>query len=92
MNTYPHPRNRYGDWRDMTAEELRDWLRLQVASWWRHVTLMDLYGGHPTTGEICPQRGGLAADARQSPKTLQTMALGQILPGAAATGDLTLTT
>jgi hypothetical protein len=43
MNTHPNQRHRYGDWRDMTVEELPDWLHLQVRSWWRHVTLMDLY-------------------------------------------------
>ena len=43
MNTYPNQRHRYGDWRDMTVEELRDRLHLQVTSWWRRVTLMDLY-------------------------------------------------
>jgi len=43
MNTHPNQRHRYGDWRDMTVEELRDWLHLQVTSWWRNVTLMDLY-------------------------------------------------
>jgi hypothetical protein len=43
MNTHPRPTSHYGDWRDMTVEELRDWLHLQVTSWWRHVTLMDLY-------------------------------------------------
>jgi hypothetical protein len=42
MNTHPNQRHRYGDWRDMTVEELRDWLHLQVRSWWRHVTLMEL--------------------------------------------------
>jgi len=48
MNTRPHRRHRYGDWRDMTVEELRDRLHLQVRSWWRYVTLMDLYGDHQT--------------------------------------------
>jgi hypothetical protein len=28
MNTHPDQRHRYGDWRDMTVEELRDWLHL----------------------------------------------------------------
>ena len=48
MNTRPNQRHRYGDWRDMTVEELRDWLHLQVTSWWRYVTLMDLYDDHQT--------------------------------------------
>jgi hypothetical protein len=48
MNTRPHRRHCYGDWRDMTVEELRDRLHLQVRSWWRYVTLMDLYGDHQT--------------------------------------------
>jgi hypothetical protein len=43
MSTHPSRRHHYGDWRDMTVEELRDRLHLQVTSWWRHVTLMDLY-------------------------------------------------
>ena len=41
MNTHPKQPHRYGDWRDLTVEELRDWLHLQVTSWWRYVTLMD---------------------------------------------------
>ncbi|MBV8178992.1 MAG: hypothetical protein JOY55_20230 [Mycobacterium sp.] len=48
MNTRPNQRHRYGDWRDMTVEELPHWLHLQVTSWWRHVTLMDLYDDHQT--------------------------------------------
>lgn len=52
MNTYPAQRHHYGDWRDMTVEELRDWLHLQVTSWWRHVTLMDLYDDHQTEGGL----------------------------------------
>jgi hypothetical protein len=65
MNTYHYQRHRYGDWRDMTVDELRDWLHLRVTSWWRHVTLMDLYDDHQTQ------------DASESPKTLQRTALGQ---------------
>lgn len=53
MNTHPSQRHRYGDWRDMTVEELRDRLQLQIRSWWRHVTLMDLYDDHrPALGHI----------------------------------------
>jgi hypothetical protein len=80
MNTRPNPRHRYGDWRDMTVEELRDWLHLQVTSWWRHVTLMDLYDDHQTKGGLHPQRGRTAgaAGASESPKTLQRTALGHI--------------
>ncbi|OBI03412.1 hypothetical protein A5679_16385 [Mycobacterium scrofulaceum] len=74
----------------MTTEELGDWLRLQVASWWRHVTLMDLYDAYQTTGGLCPQRGRMVTDGGQSPETLQTRALGQILPGAATTSDFSL--
>ena len=50
MNTHPNQPHRYGDWRDMTVEELRDWLHLQVTSWWRYVTLMDQYDDHQTKG------------------------------------------
>jgi hypothetical protein len=63
MNTYPAQRHRYGDWRDMTVEELRDWLHLQVTSWWRHVTLMDLYDDHQTKGGLHPRRGRTAGAA-----------------------------
>jgi len=53
MNTHSSQRHRYGDWRDMTVEELRHWLQLQVRSWWRRVTLMDLYHDHhPALGHI----------------------------------------
>jgi hypothetical protein len=80
MNTRPNPRHRYGDWRDMTVEELRDWLHLQVTSWWRYATLMDLYDAHQTKGGLHPQRrrAAGAAGASESPKTLQTTALGHI--------------
>jgi len=80
MNTYPNPRHRYGDWRDMTVKELPHWLRLQVTSWWRHVTLMDLYDDHQTKGGLNPQRGRTAgvAGAGELPKTLQRTALGHI--------------
>ena len=80
MNTYPNPRHRYGDWRDMTVEELPHSLRLQVTSWWRHVTLMDLYDDHQTKGGLNPQRGRTAgvAGAGELPKTLQRTALGHI--------------
>jgi len=43
MITRPNHRHCYGDWRDLTVEELRSRLHLQVTSWWRHVTLLDLY-------------------------------------------------
>jgi len=43
MITRPNPGHCYGDWRDLTVEELRSRLHLQVTSWWRHVTLLDLY-------------------------------------------------
>jgi hypothetical protein len=49
MNTRPNPRHRYGDWRDMTVEEVPHWLRLQATSWWRYVTLMDQYDDHQTS-------------------------------------------
>ena len=80
MNTYPNQRHRYGDWRDMTVEELRDSLHLPVKSWWRHVTLMDLYDDHQTKGGLNPQRGRTAgvAGAGELPKTLQRTALGHI--------------
>ena len=80
MNTRPNPRHRYGDWRDMTVEELRDRLHLQVTSWWRHVTLMDLYDDHQTKGGLHPQRGRTAGavGTSESPKTLQRTALGHI--------------
>ena len=80
MNTYPAQRHRYGDWRDMTVEELRDWLHLQVTSWWRHVTLMDLYDDHQTKGGLHTQRGRTAgaAGTSESPKTLQRTVLGHI--------------
>jgi len=61
MNTHPNPRHRYGDWRDSTVEEMRDWLYLQVTSWWRRVTLMDLYDDHETEGGLDPQRARTAA-------------------------------
>jgi hypothetical protein len=62
MNTHPNRRHRYGDWRDMTVEELRDRLHLhfQVTSWWRHVTLMDLYDD-PLRPERKRRQPGLAA-------------------------------
>jgi hypothetical protein len=60
MNTYPNQRHRYGDWRDMTVEELRDRLHLQVTSWWRRVTLMDLYDD-PVRPERKRRQPGLAA-------------------------------
>jgi len=50
MNTHPNRHHRYGDWRDMTVEEVRDWLQLQVTSWWRRVTLMDQYDDPQTKG------------------------------------------
>jgi hypothetical protein len=80
MNTHPNRRHRYGDWRDMTVEELRDWLHLQVTSWWRHVTLMDLFDDHQTEGGLQPQRGRTAgaAGADESPNTLQRTALGHV--------------
>ena len=80
MNTPPNRHHRYGDWRDMTVEELRDSLHLQVKSWWRHVTLMDLYDDHQTKGGLNPQRGRTAgvAGAGELPKTLQRTALGHI--------------
>ena len=56
----PQPSHRYGDWRDMTVEELRDRLHLQVTSWWRHVTLMDLYDDQ-LRAERKRRRPGLAA-------------------------------
>jgi len=43
MITRPNHGHCYGDWRDLTVEELRGRLHLQVTSWWRHVTLLDLY-------------------------------------------------
>jgi hypothetical protein len=49
-----HP-HRYGDWRDMTVEELPDWLHLQLRSWWRYVTLRDLYDDHQTKVVLSPQ-------------------------------------
>jgi hypothetical protein len=61
VNTHPHRNHHYGDWRDMTVEELRGWLHLQVTSWWRRVTLMDLYDDHHTKGDLHPQRGRTAA-------------------------------
>jgi hypothetical protein len=80
MNTHPNQRHRYGDWRDMTVEELRDWLYLQVTSWWRHVTLMELYDDHQTKGGLHRQRDRTAGavGASESPKTLQTTALAHI--------------
>jgi hypothetical protein len=63
MNTHPDQRLRYGDWRDMTVEELPDWLHLQVTSGWRHVTLMDLYDDHQTKGGLNPQQGRTAGAA-----------------------------
>jgi hypothetical protein len=80
MNTPPNRHHRYGDWRDMTVEELRDSLHLQVKSWWRHVTLMDLYDDPQANGGLHPQRGRTAggAGASESPKTLQRTALGHI--------------
>ena len=77
MNTRPNPRHGYGDWRDMTVEELRDRLHLQVTSWWRHVTLMDFYcDDDQTEGGFHPQRGRTAgaAGVSGSPKTLQRTA------------------
>ena len=61
MNTLPYRNHHYGDWRDMTVEELRGRLLLQVMSWWRRVTLMDLYDDHQTEGVLHPQRGRTAA-------------------------------
>ena len=80
MNTYPNRRHRYGDWRDMTVEELRDWLLLRVTSWWRHVTLMDLYDDdHRTPGGLHPQRGRTAgASDSESPTTVHRTALRQV--------------
>ena len=80
MNTHPKQPHRYGDWRDMTVEEVRDWLHLQVTSWWRYVTLMDQYDDHPTKGGLHPQRGTAAggASATEPPKTLQRTALNHI--------------
>jgi hypothetical protein len=63
MNTYPDQRHRYGDWRDMSVEDLRGWLHLQVTSWWRHATLMDLYDDHQTNGALLPQRSKTTAGA-----------------------------
>ena len=75
MYTHPHRRHRYGDWRDMTVEEVRDWLHLQVTSWWRHVTLMDLYDdeNHTKVG-FRPH----AAGAGELPMTLPRTALGDV--------------
>ena len=80
MNTHPKQPHRYGDWRDMTVEEVRDWLHLQVTSWWRYVTLMDLYDDHQTKGGLHLQRGTTAgaAGASEAPKTLQRTALNHI--------------
>ena len=80
MNTHPKQPHRYGDWRDMTVEEVRDWLHLQVTSWWRYVTLMDQYDDHQTKGGLHLQRGTTAgaAGASESPKTLQRTALNHI--------------
>ena len=64
MNAHPNPRHRYGDWRDMTVEDVSEWLHLQVTSWWRRVTLMDLYDDHQTQGELYPQRGRTVGTAR----------------------------
>lgn len=61
MNTYRNRKHLYGDWRDMTVEELRGWLLLQVTSWWRLVTLMDLYGEPQTEGALLQQRDRAAA-------------------------------
>lgn len=81
MNTYPNRRHCYGDWRDMTAEEVRDWLHLRVTSWWRRVTLMDLYDNdQQPKGGLHPQRGRTAeaAAVSESPKTLPRTALGHV--------------
>ena len=80
MNTYPSRPYYYGDWRDMTVEEVREWLHRRVTSWWRHVTLMDLYDDdHQTKGGLHPQRGRTAdADASESPKALHRTALGRV--------------
>lgn len=80
MNIRPDPRHRYGDWRDMTVEELSDWLLLQVTSWWRRVTLIDLYDNLPTQGGLNPQRGKTtrAAGVSESPNTLQEMVLDHV--------------
>jgi len=61
VNTLPYRNHHYGDWRDMTVEELRGRLLLQVMSWWRRVTLMDLYDDQQTEGVLHPQRGSTAA-------------------------------
>jgi hypothetical protein len=80
MNTRPNPRHRYGDWRDMTVEEVPDWVLRQVTSWWRYVTLMDQYDDHQTKDGLHPQRGRTAgaAGASESPKTLERSALGHV--------------
>jgi hypothetical protein len=52
MTTHPRARHRYGDWRDMTVEQVPNWLHLQVVSWWRRVTLMDLFDGYPQRGRV----------------------------------------
>jgi hypothetical protein len=80
MHTHPHPRHRYGDWRDMTVEELRDKLLFPVTSWWRHVTLMDLYSDRQSAGGLPPQWGITAGPAgvSESPKTFQRRALGRV--------------
>jgi hypothetical protein len=80
MNTHRNQRHRYGDWRDMTVEELAGWLRLQVTSCWRYVALMDLYDDHQTKGGLNPQRGRTAGAAAtsESPKTFQRTALRHI--------------
>ena len=61
MNTLPYRNHYYGDWRDMTVEEVRGWLHLQVMSWWRRVTLMDLYDDRQTEVVLQPQRSRTAA-------------------------------
>jgi hypothetical protein len=46
MNTRRHQRHRYGDWRDMTVEEVRDKLLLQASSWRRYVRPVDQHDDH----------------------------------------------
>lgn len=80
MNTYPNRSHSYGDWRDMTVDEVRAWLRLRVRSWWRHVTLMDLYDDDNQTKGLPHSLRGRSADAAgvlESPRALPRRALGR---------------